>query len=318
MAEPKLLDASELDYEAYADHQKECYREILEKTGVSDDYMIPHHYQWQYHPPVGSAKIAAVFDGSQIVASNAMFPVLIRDGGTIVKGWQSLDTATRPSHRGKGYFVACLKVLISSLAQNEIFFGFPNENSVKGFFNVGWKENLVVTTWVNPLSMPFGSDKRVMQVEEFDGRQDTLAERTAIAGAPVMDHNTSYMNWRYASHPYNKYALFVHGDEGVGVVREAEVMGRTIALVMELWGTRADVRRRLMGRMAKWAVERKRMMVFLSSGMRAGEGFASGFVAAPAFLLPKRQVLAMLTTGGEADRIGREKWHVQTGDWDVF
>ena len=143
MPDPKLLDALELDYDSYVYHQKECYREILDRTRVSDDYMTADHYRWQYHPPVGSAKIAAVFDGGEVVASNAMFPVLIRDGSTIVKGWQSLDTATRPSHRGKGYFVACLRVLIGALGQNEIFFGFPNENSVKGFLKVGWKENLV-------------------------------------------------------------------------------------------------------------------------------------------------------------------------------
>lgn len=66
-----------------------------------------------------------------------VFPCLLEYNGTTVLAAQSGDTMTHKQHRGKGLFIQLAKKTYEFAKDNgvKIVFGFPNKNSIHGFFN---------------------------------------------------------------------------------------------------------------------------------------------------------------------------------------
>src|SRR5262245_24947843 len=81
----------------------------------------------------------------EVVGSVAMFEVLLL------------------CHWGKGLFLKCLEALRSTLSEGDHFFGFPNQNSKRGFEKFGWNEGSLARPWFAPASLVKG------KLEEHDG-----------------------------------------------------------------------------------------------------------------------------------------------------
>lgn len=324
MVSVEVLDCHSLDYEAYSNLHKEAFSELLSRLRHDDAFMTPQYYQWKYHPPEGSAKIAIVLEHGKMVATNGMFPLRIRYGDFSIRGWQSCDTATLPGSRGKGYYVRCLRALEKEVQPNELFFGFPNRTSLPGFSKVGCQQRGVITTWVNPF--PFrgrGVSVNITEVDRFDQRQDSLAEQFTHLDGPMLDRGSAYMNWRYYDHPIHKYTSFVYQKDGnwqgFAVVRRVQAMDRNAALIMELWGLYPEVSRSLQRHIGGWAAEQGlKRVVMLDNSFTLANGLKTGFFPIPSLFLPKRLVLMGYAKGGEAETVMERKWRVQGGDWDTF
>ncbi len=207
----EVIEASALDVEAYCRLQRAAFAELLAQRGVSDDFITPEFFRWKYRPPTGDARVAIVREGDRIVASNAMYPVTIHSRSSWLRGWQSCDTATAPENRRQGHFSTCLRALVPALGEDEVFFGFPNQSSMRGFLKLGWTENALVTTWVTPLPVPSqGSTGRVSEVARFDAGVDDLRDRLGAEASAILDRGAAYLNWRYTAHPFARYSLFEH------------------------------------------------------------------------------------------------------------
>jgi hypothetical protein len=320
-----LLDADELDYAAFVALQKHAFRELLAKAKADDSFMTPEYFGWKFRPPARNGRIAVVRDGDRYVAANAMMPFTLTKAGTTLTGWQSCDTATAPEARGKGHFLRCLNLLRQSMSADDLFYGFPNQSSAPGFAKVGWRPKRLVTTWINPVPLASAkSSKEIIQIAELDARQEELSRRLAARPRVMVQRSADYLTWRYLRHPLVDYTIFglTDGDHfrGTAVVRVAEVLGRKMALVMDLWGTDAAAERSLLRHAAAWAVKQGvRIVAAFDTGLSLAVGLGSGFVPVPPRLLPKRQVLmGQPMSGRAAEAFMEADWRVQMGDWDVF
>lgn len=318
-----VFSVQDLDLEEYSRLQREAFREILARSGISDSYMNPEFFRWKYAPPAGSGKIAVAFEGNTMVAANAMLPLKIRRGTTTVLGWQSCDTATVPKARGKGYFMKCLNALEAQIERDQIFFGFPNKNSKRGFIRLGWKELQIVPTFIKPFSLfAMKEDPLIEEIDMFDQSQNALAEQLTQSSSTMIYRDAAYLNWRY-HHPVYQYSSFVLRKQGICngflVLRTATIMGRRFALIMEIWGTGQRNERQLFSHAKRWALKKKTHHIALI-GNRIGPlaGFASGYFLIPSFALPKQQVLMGSAKDAEVNAVMSSPWIVQTGDWDGF
>jgi hypothetical protein len=322
--EVEVVGAASLDYEAWCRLQRSAFAAFLEERGASDRFITPEFFRWKYSPPAGEAQIALVRDGDRIVAGNAMYPVIIHRGSSSLKGWQSCDTATVPEARRQGLFGSCLRALVAALGDDEVFFGFPNQNSMRGFRKLGWTENEVVTSWITPLPVPsLGAHGEVARVKRFVSAVDTIAERLGAEGFAMLDRSAAYLNWRYADRPFADYTLLVHDEHGeiggFAVVCRAPALGRMVTLVMELWAASATANRALLRAIRTWAWRaRAPFLAMLSTGRARRPGVAAGFLRVPSRLVPKRQVLMGMGTGNRSEALMKGPWSVQTGDWDAF
>jgi GNAT superfamily N-acetyltransferase len=312
-----------LDFGEYVHLQREAFAAVIGDTGMTDVISEPY-YRWKYTTPVGDAKIAVVREDGRLVAANAMFPLLVRHAGTMVRAWQSCDTATHPDARRKGYFKKCVSALREDLGAGEIFFGFPNKNSSPGFLSFGWTLQSEVPTWLRVVpGRRLDGFRGMTEIAAFGDEQDRLAEKLGELGRPLLERSASYMNWRYQQHPlngYSSYAYIEDGDpRGVAVMRELDLKGRRLAVAMELQALDGRARRKLLAFAAAWARSRRRSFtLIMDNELSVGSGARSWFAPIPQRLLPKRQVLMGMTTGGVADDVWSRDWHVQTGDWDGF
>lgn len=114
--------------------------------------------RWQYfEPPAGKlfADFAVTSDSNpRLAAIYAVFPVAMRVEGRRALGVQSLDTLTDAAFRGKGLFIRLAESIYERGARDgiEIVYGFPNGNSVHGFYNkLAWKSLDPMPMMVRPL-----------------------------------------------------------------------------------------------------------------------------------------------------------------------
>ncbi|MBN1382512.1 MAG: GNAT family N-acetyltransferase [Deltaproteobacteria bacterium] len=320
-----LVQADELDYSAFVDLQIKAYAHLLSSAGTSSEYMTEEFYRWKYNPPAGQAWIAIVKSNKGYIAANAMIPQKIRWCEKTILGWQSCDTATIPDARGKGYFQRCLDALNEIIGPSDIFFGFPNKNSIRGFIKLGWKEISSVTTYVNPFVrfQPYYFSE-VFEIERFDIKFDILFEKLTRLGWITLEHGVDYLNWRYLDHPIYDYSCFICQKNkeysGFAVLREAEVFNQSVGLVMDLWCLDSSSARKLLQYAAWWARQRKlRLAVHMDSLVDFSTNFVSGFIPIWSKILPKRQILmGQGTYISECREFSNNQWRVQLGDWDAF
>jgi hypothetical protein len=319
----ELYEADQLDYAAYASFQKEAYQDLLIRTKATDSHMTPDYYRWKYFAPAGKARIARIKEGNEVVSSSAMIPFWIRNKDVRAIGWHVLDVATLPKARKKGYFSQSLKKLFGTVSADEIVFAFPNASSLPSFANLGCRENVLLTTWINPaVFLSARSSPHVKEERRFTEEHDIFFKK-ANPQAPFLEHDAPYCNWRYIRHPNNTYVFFTYRRNGVcggfAVARKARVMDRDLGLIMELWGENTHVKTALLRHAAHWAgTQGKRMMAMMNTSLSFLGGWGAFFFPVPSIFLPKRQILVLHAEGEKTKKLMDKKWLVQTGDWDVF
>jgi len=314
--------ATEIDLEAYAEFQREAFRDLLAKRRASDRHMTARFYQWKYRTPAGSGRIATVTRGGEIVSSSAAQPLRLSFDGSIVTGWHVVDVATLQHERGRGHFIQTLSALTDSIPSDDVVFAFPNGASIGGFRRHGFDENVVMTTWVNPLPrLVKRADGRVLEIDGFGSDRDIPGIPTG-GDRPFIDRRSDYLDWRYTDHPINTYSFAVFDDgpsRGFSVTRTARVMGRDVVLIMELFGSTSEAQSALVSRAAEQALrEGVGALILMGTSVPLSTVGRSCLVPVPSALLPKRQVL-MVRRGdvrSKPSKCGR--WILRTGDWDVF
>ena len=324
MANPAIINASELDYDAYTDQQRDSYSELLAKRGVPESTLTPDFFRWKYNPPDGPARLCLVADGGNIISSTAFVPSGITCEGIGVTAWHAVDAATRRDFRGKGYFYSCIRAFFETLGPNEIFYGFPNASSLPTYRKIGVVERLTVRTWVHSIGLSQGrKNPGIVRVKRFDERLDKFFEGLSCGGNVTIMRGSERLNWRYADHPINNYDLFIYDlndvIEGCAVTRIAKVRGRPKAMIMELWSSGPESRREILRSLgSRMRASGQRMIFMMDSGISAVAGIREGYVPVPQFLLPKRQVLILYAPATAKHDLFERNWRMQIGDWDVF
>ena len=233
----------------------------------------------------------------------------------------------RPSHasdaRGPGYFLACLRTLDKSLGPDDLFFGFPNRNSLRGFQNVGWREQQVMPAWLRVV--PGWSVGDLEPLPSFGDEYDAFAAAFMRGRPPMVERTGAYMSWRYSRHPMAQYTVLACRRDGrlagVVVLREAKSFGRHLALVVGMPRARSGDRsatppRR--GRVGAGATSVADLHLLDRPHPRARD-LRAGFLPVPVRAAPpKRQALLGRGTGPMSSELFARRWELRLGDWDGF
>lgn len=313
---PRLYDWNDVDKDAYCRVQQTAFAEIFAKNAIPIERLNRAFLDWKYSPPEGRARIALVMHGDELVASNAMFPLRVVHGAKHERVWQSCDTATTPAARGKGYFKKCITALRDSLDRGETFFGYPNENSRKGFEGIGWTVAAEIPFRARPVWWGASVGDDIVRVEEFGPSQDEFARAFAASEAAMIERSAAYLNWRYVRHPffaYERYQCVTDGRiRGLLILNRAVVREKKVMVVMEYLATDARAANSMLARSLQSARAAK-CSLLLAIGNRP----VPTLMRVPKMLLPKQQLLMGQTIGPPHGPMS-EPWLVQTGDWDVF
>jgi hypothetical protein len=312
----------EVDLDEFAGMQRAAFKDLLEKMGVDNAFMTAEFYQWKYNGPFGRAKMSLAKDGGRIIASTVNQALEIQHNETTYRAWQNGDSAMLPQYRGKGLYHRCVGKAVASLEENELIYGFPNENSKRGFSAHVPVNKGVIPLLATPSVFPLtASGKYIAQVESF--AETSLPPDLGLKrGTAALKKTSEYLAWRYDRHPVNSYTSFVYrhpttADQAVVVTRKADIGGKRVLLVMELLGGSI----RAMARVLHFAIRKQRTGVatlMFNNTFGTGEMIRLGFMKVPPPLLPKKQLLFVHGSSGAATALLDIPWLVQMGDWDGF
>ena len=319
----EIVDGDHLDYESYTKLQREAYADLLSKLKVSNEYMSKDFFRWKFHPPAGSARIGLVYEDSQLVSSSALVPVKLCFKQKIIHGWQATDASTLATVRKKGYLFKSVAKLTKSLADNELIYVFPNKTSIRAPEKLHYQNKGIMTTWIKTAAaLKKRLSEHVHTITKFSKDQDSFSQRLAACNKVMITRSAEYLNWRYINHPIYEYVSFVYQDEeeqqGFSVVRKANLMGRDMVVIMELWGLTPRIIRALLRHVVHWANQQRITRIILQDNSQSMfTGLRRGFILIPSWFLPKKQYLMVYAAPGKISQEAvNSNWWVQTGDWD--
>ena len=216
-----------------------------------------------------------------IAAIYTYLPVVFTCMGHTVNAMQSFDTLTDKDHRGKGLFIQLASKIEAEerTKNNELVYGFPNENSVHGFVNkLKFHYFGEVPFMIKPLRVSFfinkllkkhaadtadsnctviiklpgaGKDNTIIkEMLRFEEDYNSLYQKVAPQIKIGVKRDAAYMNWRYVDKPfeiYSKYGFYEKGElKGVVVFCLKNKHGGKIGYLMELLFTEEYAGKKLM------------------------------------------------------------------------
>ena len=247
----------------------EAFRRCLEANGLPRS---PEQVRWQFvEPPVGSLLVDFAVDprpeGETIAAIYAVVPFAAQIDASDCVVAQSLDTLTDERYRGRGLFVTLAKATYARLAKEGVAFvyGFPNENSVHGFFQrLEWRSLDPLPWRVRPLRLGyllrrlrvpsavaalFGDARlplprvrlpggcSIREIRDFEPAFDRLWKRFAAGTRVALRRDAAYLRWRLRRPGAHYRVWALDGAEGLrGFVATNLVTSErlTAGYVMEL------------------------------------------------------------------------------------
>lgn len=320
-----VVSPDALDFGSFVELQRCAFAEIIEKNGI--DYLFSEAlYKWKYSPPSGSAKVALVRDEQGFVAAVSTCPVGICANGAYLRGWQFCDIATHPRMQNRGLFSQCLHTLTNECLTKDLFFVFPNKNSEPRFKTFGFSHVSDLRTWISVISIKsVDRFQNVESVRVFDADFDIFFRELSREPIVILQKNSAYMNWRYNQHPLHQYERFFWRESGrvLGaiVLRRIDILGRALAIAMEVLALNRSVERGLLSFAAAWGQEmRTNHTLAINNSTEILNGIFSAYLPVPIWALPKRQQLMILQSfapnGSKA--LLNTAWNIQIGDWDGF
>lgn len=119
-------------------HLDILYKEIFHKAPPAN------YFEKKYDTRAFGAEYLGYFamtsDG-KAAAYYGVIPCIVQLGGQKILAAQSADTMTHPAHQKKGLFLLLAQKTYDLARQKNIrfIFGFPNQNSYKGFVKLNWQ-----------------------------------------------------------------------------------------------------------------------------------------------------------------------------------
>lgn len=169
-------------------------------------------WTWKHlHNPYGPSPVLVATDGDEIVGLRAMMQWQFNSGNKVYKAVRAVDTATDPSHQGKGIFKKLTLSMIDWCKDEgyDFVFNTPNEKSMPGYLKMGWKElyKIPVRFKLNPFY--WLSPKH--PVEHFKPDESSWPALEA--------ERQAYYKWRYVDNPLASYHQIRYGSRGIAFFR---------------------------------------------------------------------------------------------------
>ena len=229
-----------------SDEELEKYRKCFADNGSDKSIEVLRWFHQQNLPGLRAIYYAIDKRSGDVAAIYTYLPMKLKCMGNVVTAMQSFDTLTDFRHRSKGLFIRLASKLEKeeSLKNNELVYGFPNENSVHGFVKkLGFTYFGEVPFLIKPLSISYvlkkllkkktsqsvaesickidapqevllKNNNSIKYLTKFEKDYDALWLKVAPKINIGVNRDAIYMNWRYVKKPgedYSRYGLYENG-----------------------------------------------------------------------------------------------------------
>lgn len=211
------LEPVRVDEEGARQHLELFAQAFPNGASFSKDYL-----QWLYSDnPDGLIVGFNAYEGGEIVATYVCTPARVMRAGKQERALLSLNTATRPSHQGKGLFTKLAQATYEYAREQSfvVVFGVANQNSIHGFSKrLGFQDVCGLNARIGIGRFPKGDTAAVRERSTFH-----------------RDWSPEALRWRM-SNPKNLLAVKGDNSGGAWIVGRTQYPGITVqaALFQEM------------------------------------------------------------------------------------
>ncbi len=167
--------------------------------------------------PFGTSYVLLAFEEDELIGVRALMQWRWQIGEKQWVAYRAVDTATHPSHQGKGIFkVLTLKALEDVRAISEAFvFNTPNDKSRPGYLKMGWKivdkiNVALVPSFIYIIKNVFSKSVNTntistSRLEYICTEYNNKFRNSNLLFTPK---SAKYLKWRYEENPMQNYYVF--------------------------------------------------------------------------------------------------------------
>jgi len=176
---------------------------------------------WNYkhtNNPFGNSFVLVAEEDNEIIGVRAFMRWQWQRGDETFDAFRAVDTATHPSHQGKGVFKKLTLKALELGKEDGIHFIFntPNSQSKPGYIKMGWQEVAQIKVSIKPAFNLFYSNKFMDEVTEAKEINElTLQKYSDLKSASnrlFTRKTTNYLRWRYKACALQDYLIFEDDD----------------------------------------------------------------------------------------------------------
>jgi GNAT superfamily N-acetyltransferase len=181
---------------------------------------------WNYKHednPFGESQVLLAIENDQVIGVRAFMKWKWQLKESIYEAYRAVDTATHPSHQGKGIFkkLTLNAIEVSKKEGTNFIFNTPNDQSRPGYLKMGWIPTGKIKVGLMPSFSSFFNFKSFKREYEIQRTGDDLLleelcnkwnSKLALSNKIFTPKSSNYLKWRYESNPLQKYEVYTHKD----------------------------------------------------------------------------------------------------------
>lgn len=194
-------------------------------------------WRWKHFAnPFGPSSVLLAFEGESLVGVRAFMRWDWRANDNVIKSMRAVDTATHPSHQGKGIFRKLTLRLVESCEEMKLGFIFntPNKKSKPGYLKMGWSEVGRLPIRLRPFLNVFSAKLNAggyfavnqNQLISFFNQFPELLN-SSLNGY-FTNRSLSFLIWRYVENPNVNYSWFHDADGRYAVIYRLKSLGKFV------------------------------------------------------------------------------------------
>lgn len=204
------------------------------------------YFKWKHlQNPFGSSVILLARSEGKIIGVRAFMKWTWVNSDHTITTVRAVDTATDPSHQGKGIFTKLTMEAVKNCTEQKIPFVFnsPNTMSMPGYIKMGWYENGRLPLFVQ-LGSLFPRFYNLQKVTEFNAKYDirkALSQLSENWQAKLNGANyhtpidKCYLEWRYRDCPAVQYGAVIESNQFGIIFRLKKWKSFFECRICELW-----------------------------------------------------------------------------------
>ncbi len=227
-------------------HTKEVIALLTMSLGHASTEKTIEYWNWKHiQNPFGKSKVLLGVDNSLITGVRAFMKWQWQKDQEIINTVRAVDTATLPTHQGKGIFKQLTLEAVSQckIEGDAFVFNTPNAVSKKGYLKMGWSDEGRLPVYfglgsIIPRLHSHGVINELLEKFSIESQLGKIKATWNFPSSKTYWHTAiefNYLRWRYVDCPVVKYGAIIE-PEKFGIIFRLKKMKAFIELrICEIW-----------------------------------------------------------------------------------
>ena len=232
---------------------------------------------WQYKHidnPFGESYVLVAEENQELIGVRAFMQWRWQIQDALWVSYRAVDTATHPSHQGKGIFTKLTTQALKDVQEiSEAFvFNTPNDKSRPGYLKMGWQSVGKIKVALIPSWFYFfyllkknGFTKNTIsdnQLKEICNVHNSQLESKKVLFTPK---SVAYLTWRYENNPMQRYKIVSSSNWYLAMYVKKHRFYNELRVVETIGGITKAQKRQMKHVIVKFALQNNCFLITMSN-----------------------------------------------------